>query len=110
MVRVNETLSPSDIKPTEDYKTAEKYCKACLIDLNDPSEEKIFSKCKLPVLDPEGRVIKKALPAAAAYLAGARMGVKAPMSEKIKAARKLLILYKQLGMEPPERLVKLAKE
>ena len=91
-----------------DYKDAKTFCKYCLIDLNEPGEEKVKSKCKLPVYEPNGALNRNAVHAAAAALAGARGGVKAPLAEKRKAARKLLRLYKLLDEEPPESIKRLA--
>ncbi|SMB97792.1 hypothetical protein SAMN00808754_1950 [Thermanaeromonas toyohensis ToBE] len=101
----------SDIdKTVEAYGSVEKFCAACLIDLNPPGEEKVASKCKLPVKEPNGKYNKNALPAAAAALAGARGGVDAPAEEKRRAARKLVRLYRMAKMEPPESLKQLAGE
>jgi len=91
-----------------DYKDAAAFCKACLIDLNEPGEEKVKAKCKLPVYEPGGALNRSAVHAAAAALAGARGGVQAPLEEKRKAARKLIALYRDLKEEPPESLKKLA--
>lgn len=91
-----------------DYKDAESYCAACLIDLNPEGEKKVKDKCKLPVKEPNGTYNRNALIAAAAALAGARGGVDAPVEEKRKAARKLIRLYREANMTPPESLKKLA--
>lgn len=91
-----------------DYKDAAAFCKACLIDLNEPGEEKVKAKCKLPVYEPGGALNRNAVHAAAAALAGARGGVQAPLEEKRKAARKLIALYRELKEEPPESIKKLA--
>ena len=76
-----------------DYRDAVAFCKASLIDLNPPGEEKVKAKCKLPVYEPGGALNRNAVHAAAAVLAGGRGGVDAPPEEKRKAARKLLRLY-----------------
>ncbi len=91
-----------------DYKDANAFCAACLIDLNEPGEEKIKSKCKLPVKEPGGALNRNAVHAAAAALAGARTPLKVPPEEKRKAARKLIRLYHEIGDEPPESLRRLA--
>jgi hypothetical protein len=91
-----------------DYKDAEQFCKACLIDLNDPGKPKTKAACKLPIREPGGAVNRNAVHAAAAALAGARGGVDAPLAQKRKAARKLLSLYAELKEEPPESLRQLA--
>jgi len=90
-----------------DYPTAEAYCKACLIDMNEG--EKTKDKCKLPVREPSGALNRNAVHAAAAALAGARGGVDAPPEEKRAAARKLIRLYGELNEEPPESIKKLAR-
>lgn len=92
-----------------DYETAEVFCAACLIDLNEPGEEKVKSKCKLPIREPGGVYNRNAIHAAAAALVGARGGVNAPEREKQKAARKLVRLYHEMGEEPPESLRRLAE-
>lgn len=95
-------------KTVKAYGSAEKYCLACLIDMNEPGEEKVASKCKLPVREPDGAINRNALAAAAAALVGGRGGVDAPLAEKRKAARKLIALYREAEMEPPESLKRLA--
>jgi hypothetical protein len=92
-----------------DYRDAEHFCSSSLIDLNEPGQEKIKAKCKLPVKEPGGAINKNALSAAAAALAGARGGVDAPLEEKRKAARKLVRLYHEADMEPPESLLRIAR-
>lgn len=96
-----------------DYEDAVDFCEACLINLNEgPREEWTKANCKLPVYEPRkmGRALNRnAVLAAAAALAGARGGVKAPPEEKRKAARKLLQLYRQLDMDPPESLRQIAE-
>jgi len=91
-----------------DYETAEQFCGACLIDLNEPGKEKVKGLCKLPVREPGGAYNRNAIHAAAAALAGARGGVQAPPKAKQKAARKLIRLYHEMGEEPPESLRRLA--
>ena len=91
-----------------DYRDAAAFCGACLIDLNESGQEKVKGKCKLPVREPGGAINKNALSAAAAVLAGGRGGVDAPPEEKRKAARKLIRLYREAEMEPPESLRRLA--
>lgn len=90
-----------------DYKTPEAFCSACLIDLNT-GREKSKSLCKLPVREPGGALNRSAVHAAAAALAGARGGVKAPADAKKRAARRLLSLYRQLKDEPPPGLKRMA--
>jgi hypothetical protein len=90
------------------YGSAEKYCAASLIDLNEPGEDKIAAACKLPIQEPGGAYNLNAMRAATAVLLGARGGVDAPLEAKRKAARKLVRLYREADLEPPEALVRLA--
>jgi hypothetical protein len=96
----------SDISES-DYKDAAAFCDASLIDLNDPGDEKVKGKCKLPVREPGGALNRNAVHSAAAALAGARGGIQAPPEEKRKAARKLARLYSELDEEPPESVKRL---
>jgi hypothetical protein len=111
MVKISERPW-SDIDKPGDYEDAVDYCEACLINLNEgPRDEWVKAKCKLPVYEPRkmGRALNRnAVIAAAAALAGARGGVDAPPEEKRRAARKLLRLYRELEMEPPESLKRIA--
>ena len=97
-----------------DYEDAVDFCEACLINLNEgPRSEWTKAACKLPVYEPKamGRKLNRnAVIAAAAALAGARGGVKAPPEEKRQAARKLLRLYRAIELEPPESLKRLAED
>ncbi|MBC7239214.1 MAG: hypothetical protein H5T71_03835 [Chloroflexi bacterium] len=93
-----------------DYGDANEFCSVCLIDLNQEGRPKVKELCKLPVKEPGGAYNRNAIHAAAAALAGARGGVKAPASAKRKAARELVYLYRRLlEEEPPEAIVRLAK-
>ena len=95
-----------------DYEDAEDFCGACLIDLNKPGEDKVKARCKLPVYEPKkmGRALNRnAVVAAAAALAGARGGVKAPPEAKRKVARTLVRLYRrELKEDPPESILRIA--
>jgi hypothetical protein len=97
-------------KTVEAYGSVEKYCAACLIDLNPPGEEKVASKCKLLVKEPNGKYNKNGMISAAQVLAGGMGGVDAPIDVKRKAARKLIRLYREAKMGPPESLKQLAGE
>lgn len=92
-----------------DYRDAQAFCDACLIDLNKPGEEKTKNLCKLPIREPGGQYNINAIHAAAAALAGARGGVQAPAEAKRKAARRLVRLYAEMDAEPPESLRRLAE-
>jgi len=90
-----------------DYKDAETFCKYCLIDLNEPGQDKTKALCKLPVYEPNGALNRNAVHAAAARI----NQVDAPLSEKIKAAKKIARLYRQeLKEEPPDIIKQLAGE
>lgn len=62
----------------------------------------------LPVREPDGRLNRNGVHAAAARLAGAGGGVHAPAQAKRAAAAELLRLYSQIGDDPPESIVALA--
>lgn len=96
----------SDITPA-DYATPERYCAACLIDLNTGTKSKAL--CKLPIKTPGGAINRGAVHAAAAVLAGGRGGVQAPAEAKQKAARSLIRIYRNdLKETPPDSLLRLA--
>lgn len=85
------------------------FAKVCLIDLNEPGEEKVKGKLKLPIRStPGGPVNKNALRAAAAALAGARGGVNAPAEAKAKAARTLVRLMREADIEVGDSLLRMA--
>lgn len=92
------------------YRDTDEYCKACLIDINESGADKIQAKCKLPIREPDGTYNRNALRAAAAALMGARGGVDAPQDEKRMAARKLLRLMREAGIEAGESLRRMAGE
>lgn len=87
------------------YPNTASYCNACLIDENEPGQDKVQAKCSLPVKEPNGDINKNALSAAAA-----RIGqVKTSPANKKKAARKLKSLYGQANMDVPDSLKRLAQ-
>lgn len=90
-----------------DYTDAQ-YARACLIDLRKAGEAPTKDNCKLPVRMPDGTVNRNALGAAAAALAGARGGVQASSQQKAQAARKLISLYHEAKMDPPDSLRRIA--
>jgi hypothetical protein len=87
-----------------DYKDAATFCKYCLIDMNEPGKDKVKNMCKLPVYEPDGTLNRNGVHAAAARI----NQVDAPLSEKRKAAKKLVRLYAELKEEPPESIKRLA--
>jgi len=90
-----------------DY-TLEQWHRACLIHLHSGAPT-AKAQCKLPVREPDGTLNRNGVHAAAAALAGARGGVKAPAAEKRKAARALVRLYRrELKEEPPESILRIA--
>lgn len=90
------------------YATAAAYCAACLIDTNEPGNDKTKAACKLPVREPGGAINRGAVHAAAAALAGGRGGVQAPPAAKKAAAKKLISLYAQLKEEAPASIKNMA--
>lgn len=92
-----------------DYRDAESYCNACLINLNDgPPRDWVKSACKLPVMEPSRDINRNACHAAAAVLAGGRGGVDAPAAAKRTAARRLAGMYRSvLKEDPPEALMRM---
>ncbi len=90
-----------------DY-TLEQWHRACLIHLHD-GKPTAKAQCKLPVREPDGTLNRNGVHAAAAALAGAHGGVKAPVDQKRKAARALVRLYRRaLKEEPPESILRIA--
>jgi hypothetical protein len=55
-----------------DYKDANQFCTACLIDLNPTGQEKTKANCTLPVKETTGADNRKGIHTAPAVLAGAR--------------------------------------
>lgn len=85
----------------------DEYKRSCLIDRG--GDAPIKERCSLPVLEPNGDVNVNALGAAAAVLAGARGGLRSvSAADKAKAARKLMRLYMQADMDPPDSLRRVA--
>jgi len=84
--------------------SAADYAKVCLIDMNEPGEEKVKSKLKLPIRSrPDGPINTNALRAVAAALGGARGNeIQAPEEAKTKAARTVVRLMREAGIEPGE--------
>ncbi len=99
----------SEVTPA-DWADAESYCRACLVDLNPPGEPKAKARCKLPVREPDGTLNRNALIAAQGALVGARGGVELSPEEKRRAARKLVRLMREHGLEPADSLLELAAE
>lgn len=96
----------SDITPAS-YANPNAYCAASLIDLNQGEKSKAL--CKLPIKEPGGAINRAAVHAAAAVLAGGRGGVQAPQDQKVKAAKRLVSIYRSdLKEDPPESLLRLA--
>lgn len=98
---------PFSNKPRGNFKesdyTLEQWHRACLIHLHD-GELTSKEQRKLPVRQPDGTLNRNGVHAAAARI----NQVDVPLSEKQKAARKLLRLYAELKEEPPESIKKLA--
>lgn len=89
---------------------ADEYCACCLIDENEPRQEKVKERCKLPVRRAPGAPYNiVAMRAATAALLGARGGVDASAEAKKAAARKLVRLFREAKLEPAEGLIEMAK-
>jgi len=91
-----------------DYASAAAYCEACLVDENEAGQDKVRSKCHLPVKEPGGAVNRHALFAAQGALVGARGGADLPADVKQAAARKLVRLMQEFKISPAASLQKVA--
>ena len=95
-----------------DYADAGDYCDASLVNLNEgPRARWSKGACHLPVREPKaqgGAVNRNALGAAAAALVGARGGVALSPDRKRQAARDLVKLYVQAGLEPPDAVARMS--
>lgn len=105
-----EELSTRPWEPIDpsDYESAEAYCAACLIDMNEPGQPKVKEKCKLPIREPNGRLNRNALFAAQNSLVNPARMVKAPPEVRRAAARKLVRIMREHGIEPAESLLEVA--
>ncbi len=92
------------------YPDSAAYCAACLIDTNEPGQDKVQSNCKLPIKEPNGDINSNALGPALGALMGARGGLKgvSPADRK-KAAKALLRAYQEAKMTPPDSLKNMAQ-
>lgn len=88
----------------------EAYCEVCLVDLNEPGETKVESKCKLPIRSRPGAPINiNALRAVFGALVGARGGVQGLSPElRRQVARKVRLHYREAGLEVPDKLDEMA--
>jgi hypothetical protein len=97
-------------KPWSDYTAAdytpEQWHAACLIHHHGSGTPDIKTQCKLPVRTPDGTLNRNGMAAAAASLAGGRTELIASPTDKAKAAKALLLLYKQEDIDPPASLLK----
>jgi len=91
-----------------DYASADAYCEACLVDENASGQQKVKSKCHLPVKEPDGKVNRHALFAAQGALVGARGAVDLPADVKRAAARKLVRLMQEFKISPAASLKQVA--
>jgi hypothetical protein len=93
------------------WPDAKSYCNSTLLNGNtsDDPDEWTKDACKLPVREPSGEINTNALSSAAAVLNGGMGGLKgvAPKDRKA-AARKLIGLYSEAQMPPPDSLKKIA--
>lgn len=86
------------------YKDADAYCAACLIDENDSGQDKIKDKCSFPVKAPDGTLSRAGVHNAAARLNQS----KASPDSKKAAANKLLGYYGQLKEQAPDIVYRVA--
>jgi len=91
----------------ESNLTPEQFCSVCLIDANEKGQDKVKSKCKLPIRSRPGGPINKA---ALRNAAGRIFGTKGVSAEaKAKAARSLVRYMRAAGIEvTSEKLLQLA--
>ena len=94
---------PWDSSSSSRY-TIEQWQHACLIDrrVGDPTSKGRYS---LPVRDPDGRVNRNGLSAAAGRLNQVK-GI--TTDQRASVARQLIQLYGEAGMEPPDHLRQMA--
>lgn len=78
------------------YDDTDAYCKACLIDENDSGADKVQSKCKLPVYEPNGDLNSNAVRDAISRLPQLK-GVS--QESKDAAKKKLRTLAKECGID-----------
>jgi hypothetical protein len=91
-----------------DYKDANEYCDACLIDENTDPKNKTKDKCHLPIKK-DGVIYRRALQAASGALLGSRGNtVLASPEEKKAAAKRLVSLMKEGGMMAGPNLLDMA--
>jgi len=89
----------------ESNLSPEDFCSVCLIDENEPRQQKIKANCKLPIRStPGGPYSMAAMRNAAARLPQ----TDAPTDAKRKAARRLVSLMREAGMEPGESTMRMA--
>ena len=81
----------------ESGMSPEDFAKCSLIDMNAPGEPKIKSKIKLPIRSTPGGPVSKAALQNAAGRIFQMTGV--PPADKKKAARRLVSLMREAGME-----------
>ena len=105
-----ETVSNEDWEGGAENFTPEQWQRSTLIHLpagpgQDPDTKGLH---KLPVRNPGGTLVRRAILSAASILAGARGGVKAPVDQKVTAAQEVVRLYREeLGEDPPKSVVRL---
>lgn len=113
---VNQLAGVTDAKAVVDRPwdgsasrfTPEQYRRSCLIDTGQGDVDS-KDRYKLPVREPDGDLNRNALGPAAGALAGARGGLTGVSTDQKKAAaRKLIRLYGEADMEPPEGVRRMA--
>lgn len=84
--------------------TDEEYERSCLIVRDGDDSAKV--RCSLPVLEPTGDLNVHALASAAGRISQL---TGASLQQRAAAARKLIRMYRQAGMEPPSNVLQLAR-
>lgn len=106
-----ETVSEENWEGGAENFTPEQWQRSTLIHLapgpgQDPDTKGLH---KLPVRNPGGTLVRRAILSAASILAGARGGVKAPSDQKVTAAQEVVRLYREeLGEDPPKSVIRLS--
>ncbi len=89
----------------ESNLTPEQFCRVCLVDLNRPRSEKIKAKCYLPVRSRPGSAFNRnAIRNALARLSRTKI----PAEAKRRAARRLVRLAAEAGIQIGETIRRLA--
>ena len=96
LILLKEKFTNASWSTPESDLSASAYCSVCLMNWNSSGEEKVKSKCALPIRkEPGGPIYKAALRNAASRISQVKG---APAEEKAKAKKRLASLKKQAGI------------